>query len=59
MKKIEIYKEDRIQISTVVDDDGYSINTYTNSFDISCKIGEIEITYSIPLNEGYRIIVEI
>ena len=57
MKKIEIYKEDELQISTIVTD--YEINTYTNSFDFICKIGEIEITYSVPLNKGYKIIVEV
>ena len=57
MKKIEIYKEDELQISTVVTD--YEINTYTNSFDFICKIDEIEITYSVPLNKGYKIIAEV
>ena len=57
MKKIEIYKEDELQLSTIVND--YEINTYTNSFDVVCKIEEIEITYSIPLNKGYKIIAEI
>lgn len=57
MKKIEIYKEDELQLSTIVTD--YEINTYTNSFDVVCKIEEIEITYVIPLNKGYKIIAEI
>ena len=57
MKKIEIYKKDELQISTCVTD--YEINTYTNSFDVVCKIEEIEITYTIPLNKGYKIIAEI
>lgn len=57
MKKLEIYKEDELQLSTVVTD--YEINTYTNSFEVVCKIEEIEITYSVPLNKGYKIIAEI
>ena len=57
MKKIEIYKEDKLQVTTFVND--YEINTYTNSFDVVCKIEEIELTYSIPLNKGYKIIAEI
>ena len=57
MKKIEIYKEDKLQLSTVVTD--YEIDTYTNSFEVVCKIEEIEITYSIPLNKGYKIIAEV
>ena len=57
MKKIEIYKKDELQLSAVVTD--YDINTYTNSFEIVCKIEEIEITYSIPLNKGYKIIAEV
>ena len=56
MKKIEIYKENELQLSAVVTD--YEINTYVNSFEIVCKIEEIEITYSIPLNKGYKIIAE-
>ena len=57
MKKIEIYKDDELQLSTVVTD--YEINTYTNSFEVVCKIEEIEITYSVPLNKGYRIIADV
>lgn len=57
MKKIEIYKEDKLQLSTVVTD--YEINTYTNSFEIVCKIEEVEITYTIPFNKGYRIEADI
>lgn len=57
MKKIEIYKEDELQLSIVVTD--YEINTYTNSFEVVCKIEEIEATYSIPLNKGYKISAEV
>ena len=57
MKKIEIYKEDKLVLVTVVTD--YDINTYINSFDIICKIEEIEVTYTIPLNKGYKIVAEI
>lgn len=57
MKKIEIYKENELQLSAVVTD--YEINTYTNSFEIVCKIEEIQITYNIPFNKGYKIIAEI
>ena len=57
MKKIEIYKEDELKLSTVVTD--YEINTYTNSFEVVCKIEEIQITYTIPLNKGYKIIADV
>jgi hypothetical protein len=57
MKKIEIYKENELQLSAAVTE--YEINTYVNSFEIVCKIEEIEITYSIPLNKGYKIIAEV
>jgi hypothetical protein len=57
MKKIEIYKENELQLSAIVTE--YEINTYVNSFEIVCKIEEIEITYSIPLNKGYKIIAEV
>lgn len=57
MKKIEIHKEDKLLLVTVVTD--YEINTYTNSFEVVCKNEEIEITYNIPLNKGYKIVVEI
>ena len=56
MKKIQIYKES-LQISVIVDE--YEIITYVNSFDIICKIGDIEITYSIPLNKDYKIMIEV
>ena len=57
MKKIEIYKDDELKLSTVVTN--YEINTYTNSFEVVCKSGEIEITYNVPLHKGYKIIAEI
>ena len=57
MKKIEIYKDDELQLSTFVAN--YEINTYTNSFEFVCKIEEIEITYSVPLNKGYKITAEV
>lgn len=62
MKKIEIYKQnedkqDELQLSLLVSD--YEINSYTNSFEIACKIEEIEATYSIPLNKGYKIVAEV
>ena len=57
MKKIEIYKDDELQLSTVITD--YEINTYTNSFEVVCKIEELEITYNIPLNKGYKIVAEL
>ena len=57
MKKIEIYKDDKLQLSTIVTD--YEINTYTNSFEVVCKIEEIEITYNVPLNKGYKIIADV
>ncbi len=57
MKKIEIYREDKLLLVTVVTD--YEINTYVNSFDIICKIEEIEVTYTIPLNKGYKIVADV
>lgn len=57
MKKIEIYKEDKLLLVTVVTD--YEINTYINSFDIICKNEDIEITYNIPLNKGYKIVADV
>lgn len=39
MKKIEIYKEDELSLSTVITD--YEINTYTNSFEVVYKINDI------------------
>ena len=57
MKKIEIYKDDELQLSTIVTD--YDITIYTNSFEVVCKIEEIEITYSVPLNKGYKIIADV
>ncbi len=57
MKKIEIHKEDKLLLVTFVTD--YEINTYTNSFEIVCKNNGIEITYNIPLNEGYNVVVDI
>lgn len=57
MKKIEIYKDDELQLSTIVTD--YQIDTYTNSFEVVCKIEEIEITYSVPLNKGYKITADV
>lgn len=57
MKKIEIYKKEELQLCSVVND--YEINTYTNSIEVVCKIEEIEITYSVPLNKGYKIVVDV
>ena len=57
MKKIEIYKNNELQISIVVTD--YEINTYTNQFEIVSKIEELQITYSFPFNKGYKIVAEI
>lgn len=57
MKEIEIYNENKLIMSTLVND--YDINTYVNSVDIATKIGDIEITYSIPVNKGYKISVKI
>lgn len=57
MKKIEIYKKDALTLVIIVD--SYEINTYTNSFELVCKHGDIDITYNIPLDEGYRVTVEI
>ena len=57
MKKIEIYKDDELQLSTIVTD--YDINIYSNSFEVVCKIEEIEITCCVPLNKGYKIIADV
>lgn len=56
-KKFEIYLNDEIILSVLVED--YEINTFTNSFDVECTIKEIKITYSIPLNKGYKIVADI
>lgn len=57
MKKIEIYKEEALVVLLLVDT--YEINTYINSFEVTCKLNGIEISYSIPLNKGYKLVVEI
>lgn len=57
MKKIEIYKEDELKISILVND--CEIYTYINSIDITCKIDDVETSYSIPLNKGYKIVFEV
>lgn len=57
MKEIEIYKENDLVMSTLATD--YDISTYGNSVDVVTKIGDIEITYSIPVNKGYKVSVKI
>ena len=57
MKKFEIYLNDELILSTLVEK--YDITIYTNSFDIECTIKELKITYSLPLNKGYKIIADI
>lgn len=57
MKKIKIYKDNKIILSLIVND--YEIDSYSNSVDIICNINEIETTYSIPLNKGYKLFVEL
>lgn len=56
MKKIELYKDDEILLTLETAD--YEINTYTNSFEIVCHDG-YDRTYSIPLNKGYKITIDI
>lgn len=57
MKKIEIFKKEELTLLIFVD--SYEINTYTNSFELVCKYGDIDITYNIPLDSGYRVTVEV
>ena len=57
MKKIEIYLNDDLILSILVED--YEVNTYTNAFEIECTIKELKTTYSMPLNKGYRIVADI
>lgn len=57
MKKFEIYLNDELILSILVEK--YDITNYTNSIDIECTIKELKITYSLPLNKGYKIIADI
>lgn len=57
MKKIEIYLKDELVLSMLVE--SYIIDTYVNSFEINCKVEEVQITYSMPLNKGYRIVADV
>lgn len=57
MKRIEIYKEDDLKLSILVND--FNITTYINSIEISCKIDDIDTTYTIPFNKGYKVIFEV
>ena len=56
MKKIEIYLKDELVLSMLVES---IIDTYVNSFEINCKVEEVQITYSMPLNKGYRIVADV
>ena len=57
MKKIEIYKNDELLVSTEAND--YEIERYTESLEIKCEYEEIDVSYTIPLNKGYKLVVEI
>ena len=57
MKKLEIYFKDELILATVVED--YNLDTYTNALELHCKFKEVEVTYSIPVNKGYKIIADI
>lgn len=57
MKKVEIFKEDELKLSILVNE--YDITIYTNSFEVTCKVDDIETSYSIPLNKGYKIVAEV
>ena len=57
MKKLEIYKEDELQLSILVAD--YEIVSYINSLEVTCKIEELEANYTIPVNKGYKIVAEV
>ena len=57
MQEILIYKEDKLLLSLFAID--YEINTHTNTYKFVYKIDEIEITYSVPLNKGYKIIADV
>lgn len=57
MKKIEIYKGEELLVSTEAND--YDIEKYVNSFEIKCEYEEIDVTYTIPLDKGYKLVIEI
>lgn len=57
MKRVEIYKDDNLLLSLLVDK--YEINTYTDSVEIITKICDMDITYAIVKNKGYKISVKI
>lgn len=57
MKKIEIYKNDELIVSTNAND--YDIESYSSSFEIKCEYEELSVTYTIPLNKGYKLVIEI
>ena len=57
MQEILIYKEDKLLLTLLAID--YEIDAHTNTYKFVYKIDEIEITYSVPLNKGYKIIAEI
>lgn len=57
MKRVEIFKEDELKLSILVNE--YDITIYTNSFEVTCKVDDIETSYSIPLNKGYKIVAEV
>ena len=57
MKNLKIYKGEDLILSICVND--YEIDSYSNSVDIICKVEEIETTYTIPVNKGYKLFVEL
>ena len=57
MQEILIYKEDKLLLTLLAID--YEIDAHTNTYKFVYKIDEIEITYSVPLNKGYKIIAEV
>lgn len=57
MKKLEIYKNDSLMLSLLVEK--YEIITYEGSVDVITKCEDVDITYSISKNKDYKIIVEI
>ena len=57
MKKIEIYLNDELVLTMLVDD--YEMDSYSDTIDIRCKIKGLEIAYSLPINKGYKIVADI
>lgn len=57
MKKIEIYKEDELKLSMLVD--GYTMTSCNNSVNITYKVDDVEASWSIPFNKGYKLMIDL